>query len=87
MFRKRKEAISFPSSCYSMGNYWPNYFLRICLYMFIRLSTDLIEKKPFLFDQSVINTVQILFFTSNGWIHAVYDTYGIRVYAWPSSRH
>src|SRR6476620_3952165 len=26
--------------------------------MFIRLSTDLIEKKPFLFDQKVIDTVQ-----------------------------
>ena len=55
--------------------------------MFIRLSTDLIEKKPFLFDQKVIDTVRSLFFTSNGWIHALYDGYGIQVYAWPASRH
>ena len=40
-----------------MGNYWPIIFT-ICLYIFIRLSTDLIEKKPFLFDQKVINIVR-----------------------------
>src|SRR3954471_415048 len=33
-------------------------FSSICLYIFIRLSTDLIETKPFLFDQKVINTVR-----------------------------
>ena len=55
--RKRKEAISFPPQV----NVWivsGLLFSTICLYMFIRLSTELIEKKTFLFDQKVIDIVQ-----------------------------
>ena len=57
MFRKRKEAISL-SPHVTMWAITGLLFSTICLYMFIRLSTDLIEKKPFLFDQSVMNTVR-----------------------------
>ena len=55
--RKRKEAISFPPQV-TVWIVTGLLFSTICLYMFIRLSTDLIEKKPFLFDQKVIDIVQ-----------------------------
>ena len=54
--------------------------------MFIRLSTDLMEKKTFLFDQKVIDTVQSFSSPVMDGIHALYNGYGIQVYAWPSSR-
>ena len=55
--RKRKEAISFPPQV-TVWIVSGLLFSTICLYMFIRLSTDLIEKKTFLFDQKVIDIVQ-----------------------------
>ena len=55
--RKRKEAISFPPQV-TVWIVSGLLFSTICLYMFIRLSTDLIEKKTFLFDQRVIDIVQ-----------------------------
>lgn len=61
MFRKRIEAMSFPL----LVTVWAItclFFSSICLYMFISLSTDLMEKKPFLFDQKVIDTV--IFYSS-----------------------
>ena len=55
--RKRKEAITFPHQV-TVWIVTGLLFSTICLYMFIRLSTELIEKKTFLFDQKVIDIVQ-----------------------------
>ena len=55
--RKRKEAITFPPQV-TVWIVTGLLFSTICLYMFIRLSTELIEKKTFLFDQKVIDIVQ-----------------------------
>lgn len=57
MLRKRKEAVSLPPYV----TIWVStglLFSIISLYMFISLSTDLIEKKPFVFDQKIIDTVR-----------------------------
>jgi membrane-associated phospholipid phosphatase len=35
------------------------FFSSACIYIFIRLSSDLMEKGPFLFDQKVIDTVRL----------------------------
>ncbi|MBZ5753438.1 phosphatase PAP2 family protein [Metabacillus rhizolycopersici] len=35
------------------------FFSSACLYLFTRLSSDLMEKRPFLFDQKVIDTVRL----------------------------
>ncbi|MFJ8258395.1 phosphatase PAP2 family protein [Peribacillus asahii] len=57
MFRKRKEAMSFPPHV-TMWVITGLLFSTICLYMFISLSTDFIEKKQFLFDKNVIDTIR-----------------------------
>lgn len=51
---KRKEAMFFPPQV-TVWIVSGLLFSCICLYMFIRLSTDLIKKQPFLFDQKVID--------------------------------
>ena len=55
--RKWKEAITSPPQV-TVWIVTGLLFSMICLYMFTRLSTELIEKKTFLFDQKVIDIVQ-----------------------------
>ncbi|MDQ1002070.1 membrane-associated phospholipid phosphatase [Neobacillus niacini] len=57
MFQKRKEAMSSPPYV-TMWAITGLLFSTICLYMFSSLSTDQIEKKTFLFDQNVIDTIR-----------------------------
>ncbi|MEH7273925.1 phosphatase PAP2 family protein, partial [Neobacillus vireti] len=56
MIRKRKEAMSSLPHV-TMWAITGLLFSTICLYIFSSLSTDFIEKKPYLFDQNVIDTI------------------------------
>ncbi|MEH7177839.1 phosphatase PAP2 family protein [Neobacillus vireti] len=56
MFRKRKEAMSSIPHV-TMWAITGLLFSTICLYIYSSLSTDFIEKKPFLFDQNFIDTI------------------------------
>jgi membrane-associated phospholipid phosphatase len=58
MFRKRIEGLSF----FPLVTVWGItglFFSSACFYLFIRLSSHLYEKKPFLFDQKVIEGVRL----------------------------
>lgn len=57
MFQKRIETDSFPSPV-TMWGMTGLFFSSIGLYLFIVLSLHLMEKKPFLFDQAVIEAVR-----------------------------
>jgi membrane-associated phospholipid phosphatase len=58
LFRKRIEGFSVPPLVTVWG-ITGLFFSSACLYIFIRLSSDLMEKGPFLFDQKVIDTVRL----------------------------
>ena len=61
MFRKRIEGFSIAPLVLVWG-ITGIIFSGACIYIFIRLSSDLMEKRPFLLDQTVIDTVRL--FTS-----------------------
>ncbi|HEY4550290.1 MAG TPA: phosphatase PAP2 family protein [Bacillus sp. (in: firmicutes)] len=58
MFRKRIEGFSV-SFLVTVWGITGLFFSSACLYIVIRLSSDLMEKRPFLFDQKVIDTVRL----------------------------
>lgn len=58
MFRKRIEGFSV-SPHVTVWGMTSLFFIVACLYLFIRLSSDLMEKRPFLFDQTVIDNVRL----------------------------
>ncbi len=57
LFRKHSEGFS-NSPLVTVWSMTGLFFSSACLYLFIRLSSDLIEKSPFLFDQKVIDMVR-----------------------------
>jgi membrane-associated phospholipid phosphatase len=58
LFRKRIEDLSVPPFVTVWG-ITGLFFSSACLYIVIRFSSDLMEKRPFLFDQKVIDTVRL----------------------------
>jgi membrane-associated phospholipid phosphatase len=56
LFRKRIEGLSV-SPLVTIWGITGLFFSSACLYVFIRLSSDLMEKGPFLFDQEIIDAV------------------------------
>jgi membrane-associated phospholipid phosphatase len=58
LFRKRIEDLSIPPLV-TVWRITSLFFSSAFLYIFISLSSDLMEKKPFLFDQRVIDTVRL----------------------------
>ncbi|WP_052342720.1 phosphatase PAP2 family protein [Bacillus sp. EB01] len=56
MFRTRRECGSFPSQVAVWG-IMGLFFSIACVYVFILLSSELMEKRPFLFDQKIIDTI------------------------------
>ncbi|WP_338448371.1 phosphatase PAP2 family protein [Niallia oryzisoli] len=58
LFRKRIVGISV-SPLVTVWGMTGLFFIGACLYLFIRLSNDLMEKRSFLFDQKVIDTVRL----------------------------
>jgi membrane-associated phospholipid phosphatase len=58
LFRKRIEGFSV-SPLVTVWGITGLFFSSACLYIFTRLSSDLMEKRPFLFDHKVIDTVRL----------------------------